>query len=163
MKPVPVDLIEKTCEKMWRMSEKEAYRLTFDLEHQQPVLLAYLAAVDTELLNQDEREILFFNASLIWQIMLAANKNLPKISEDLLLACEAENLKLGESLKKADNVKFAGVIKSILKDYGQPELFRYVVAALLTEEEEDDLVRDENLGIIMLDLKTVIDCFDKLG
>jgi hypothetical protein len=161
VKPLSADTIEKTCLRMWNMSEGDAYKLSFDLEKQQPVLVAYLAAVDTDILNQAEREMLFYLGTLVWQIMTDQNKNLPGINENAILQCEETNLKLADSLKKADTMSFSDVVKNILKNYNQPEVFRYIVAILLEEENDESPIRDENLGILMLDLKTIIDCFDK--
>ncbi len=146
---------------MWNMSEQEAFRLSYVMQKEQPLLVAYLAAVDKDFLNQEEREVLFYQGTVIWQIMSEARKPLPMITEDTLLRLESENLSLSESLKNAGTVKFAEVVKRILKDYGQPEVFRYVLSALLDQDNEDCVIRDENLGIIMLDLKTVIDYFNQ--
>ena len=159
MNIISADVIEKVYTKMWNMSEQDAFRLSYVMQKEQPLLVAYLAAVDKDILNQEEREVLFYQGTVIWQIMSEARKPLPKITEDKLLRIESENLSLSESLKNAGTVNFAEVIKRILKDYGQPEVFRYVLSALLDQDNEDCVIRDENLGIIMLDLKTVIDCF----
>jgi hypothetical protein len=161
MKVISADDVEKVYVKMWNMSEQDAFRLSYAMQEEQPLLVAYLAAVDKDILNQEEREVLFYQGTVIWQIMSEAQKPLPQITEDKLLRIESENLCLSESLKNAGTWKFAEVIKRILKDYGQPEVFRYVLSALLDQDNEDCVIRDENLGIIMLDLKTVIDCFDQ--
>lgn len=50
---------------------------------------------------------------------------------------------------------------TIINSYRQPEVLRYVVEALMEEPEEGCLIRDESKGIMLLDLKTVIDCFDR--
>jgi hypothetical protein len=162
MDPISAEIVEKTFTKLLSMSETEAFQLSYRLQKEQPLLVAYLAAVDEGILNQEERELLFYLGMVVWQIMSGAEKPLPKITEKTLLRIEKENLKMAESLKEADTVKFAEVVKKILQECRQPEVFRYVVAALMDEEEEEDNgVRDETLGIIMLDLKTVIDCFDR--
>ena len=152
--------IEKTFTKMWNMSEDDAFKLSYVLQKEQPLLVAYLTVVDKDVLNQEEREILFYQGTVIWQIMSEAQKPLSQISEDTLLRIEDENRLLAESLKNADTVCFSDVVKKILPGYGQPEVFRYILAALLDKDNEDCMIRDENLGIIMLDLKTVIDCFN---
>ena len=41
------------------------------------------------------------------------------------------------------------------------EVLKYVVEALMEETEEDALIRDDNKGIMMIYLKTIIDCFDE--
>jgi hypothetical protein len=160
MQVIPAEQVEKTCERFWSLSEQEAFQLSFKLEKQQPLLVAYLAAVDREILNQAEREKLFYLGTLVWQILSDQNTNLLTINEDTLLSCERANLKIAESLKNAGKNSFAEVVKTVFKDCCQPEVFRYIVAALLEEEEEDESqIRDEMLGIMMLDLKTVIDSF----
>jgi hypothetical protein len=161
MKAISADVVEKVYTKMWNMSEQDAYRLSFVMQKEQPCLVAYLAAVDQDILNQEEKEILFYQGTVIWQIMSEVRKPLPEITEEKLLRFERENLSLAESLKKADTLKFAEVLKKILQDYSQPEVFRYVLSALLDQDNEDCVIRDESLGIVMLDLKTVIDCFNE--
>jgi hypothetical protein len=49
-----------------------------------------------------------------------------------------------------------------VKNYGQPEVLGYVVEALVEAVEDEDLsLTDDNLGVMMIDLKTVIDCFNQ--
>jgi hypothetical protein len=162
MKRISVETVEQVYTRLWEMSEAEAFQLSYVLEKEQPLLLAYLAAVDEGILNQAEREVMFYQATAIWQIMSHGKKSLPQVQEADLMYAESENLKIADSLKDADTVSFAEVVKRILQDCSQPEVFRYVVAALLDQDNEDCVIRDENLGIIMLDLKTVIDCYDRL-
>ncbi len=161
MEVISAETVEKTCLKMWEMSEQDAYKLSYIMQQEQPWLVAYLAAADQNILNQEEQELLFYLGTVVWQIMTDGRKNVPQISEDSLLRIEQENLKMAETLQKANAVTFAKVIKNILKDYPQPEVFKYVVAALMEQDNEDNAVRDENLGIILMDLKTVIDCFNR--
>jgi hypothetical protein len=161
MNQIPAETVEKVYLKMWNMTEQEAFKLSHVMQKEQPLLVAYLAAVDQEMLNQEEREMLFYQGTVIWQIMKASGQILPEVTEKKLLQIEAENLKIADSLKGADTVSFAEVIRRILKDYRQAEVFKYVVGALLDQDNEDCVIRDESLGAMMLDLKTVIDCFDQ--
>lgn len=160
MKPVPAEIIEKTLSRMWSMSESEAFRLSHEMQKEQPVLVAYLASVDCDLLNEAEKEILFYYGSLVWQIMKASGQTLPKISEESILNFEKANLLAAESLRVADNVTFLRVITSLLEGYNQQLAFRYVIGALMEEDKESEKIRDESVGPILMDLKTVIDCFD---
>jgi len=159
MNRIPANVVEETYEKTLKMSEQEAFKLSYTWQKEQPLLVAYLAAIDEGILNQSERELLFYLGTIVWQIMSASPQTLPKITEEDLLRIEKENFNLAESFRKADTVTFAEVVKKILPTYGQPEVFRYVVAALMEDDNED--IRDENLGIIILDLKTIIDCLNQ--
>ncbi len=44
--------------------------------------------------------------------------------------------------------------------HGQPEVVRHGLQALMEESEEDSLIRDQMKGMIMIHLKTLIDCLD---
>jgi hypothetical protein len=67
---------------------------------------------------------------------------------------------MAEYLQGETEKGFVATTTRIINSYGQPEVLRYVVEALMEEPEEHCLIRDENKGIMLLDLKTVIDCFD---
>ena len=48
----------------------------------------------------------------------------------------------------------------IVENYGQPAVLRYVVEVLMDDSDEETVIRDEGIGAMFIDLKTVIDCFD---
>jgi len=143
------------------MTEQEAYRLSFDFQNDQPLLMSYLTAVDRDILNQEERELLFYLGAVSWKIMSSEPQHPPGSDEDRLLSIEAANQKMADSLRLSGAVKFADVVKQLLKDCRQPEVLRYIIAALMDEDNSENSVRDENLGIIILDLKTVIEYLDR--
>jgi hypothetical protein len=161
MQIISASTVEQIYTKMWNMSEQEAFRLSYTLEKEQPLLVAYLAAVDKDILNQAEREVLFYLGTVIWQIMSYVKSPLPPISEDCLLRCEESNNIIASSLETAHTVNFSEVVKKILKECRQSEVMRYIIATLMDEDSSDNEIRDENLGFIILDLKTVLECFDE--
>lgn len=161
MEIIPADKVEEVFEKMWNMSEQDAFKLSYVMEKEQPLLLAYLAAVDSDILNQQEREMLFYLGTVVWQVMSLNQSQLPVIEEKHLLAFEETNNLIAQSLKSADTLTFAAAVKKILKECRQAEVMRYVIAALMDEDSSENNIRDENLGFIILDLKTVIECFDR--
>jgi hypothetical protein len=161
MEIISAETVEKIYIQMWNMSEPEAFRLSYTLEKEQPLLVAYLAAVDKDILNQAEREVLFYLGTVVWQIMAQGKGLLPPISEECLLKVEAANNSIARGLESEHTIDFAGVVKKILKKCRQSEVLRYIIATLMDEDSCDNDIRDENLGFIILDLKTVIDCFDQ--
>jgi hypothetical protein len=73
----------------------------------------------------------------------------------------AEALKTGNlEIVRREAMAQAQATTAIINNYGPPEVLRYVIEALMEEPEEGYLIRDENKGIMLLDLKTVIDCLD---
>jgi hypothetical protein len=160
MDRISAESVEKAYAAICSLTEQEAYHLSYDFQKVQPLLVAYLTVVDSEILNQEERELLFYLGAVVWKIMSSENKKTPGTNEDRLLSIEAANQKIADSLRTTDSVKFAEVIKTLLKECRQPEVLRYVIAALMDEDNAENSVRDENLGIIILDLKTVIEYLD---
>jgi hypothetical protein len=148
---------------MWNMSEGDAFKLSYLMEKEQPVLLAYLAAVDKNILNQPERELMFYLATAVWQIMSSDKQPLPSLNEEQLLRFENINSRLGVLLTQLANPTFAETVKTMLKDCRQPEVLRYMIAVLMDEEPNQSEIREENLGFIILNLKTVIEAFDSLS
>jgi hypothetical protein len=161
MNKISAESVEKAYAAVCGLNEQEAYRLSYDFQKDQPLLVAYLTAVDTGILNQEERELLFYLGTIVWKIMSAENNNLPGADEEYLLSLEDSNQKITDSLRTTDSVKFAEVVKKLLIECLQPEVLRYVIAVLMDEDNAENAVRDENLGIIMVNLKTVIEYLDR--
>jgi len=93
--------------------------------------------------------------------MSQGSRPLAKITEDVLNEVVRTNLEMIESLGSKSEAGFTDAMKEMLGSYPQPEVLKYVVEALVEEHEEGCLIRDENKGMMMLYLKTVIDCFDR--
>ncbi len=161
MDGISAENVEKAYAAICGLTEQEAYRLSYDFQKYQPLLVAYLTAVDKDILNQEERELLFYLGAVVWKIMSSEDKITPGANEDRLLSIENANQKIADSLRTTDSVKFADVVKKLLKACHQPEVLRYVIAALMDEDNAENSVRDENLGIIILDLKTIIEYLDR--
>ncbi len=161
MKPISSDIVEKTWEKMGGMSPQEAQKMINLMSKEQPLILAYLMAVDDDILNQDERQLLLYLGVVVWQIMLQGDIPLLKVTEQILDNAEESNMKLLEYLEGESNTGFIDTMEKIVDNYSQSKVLKYVIEALMEEPEEGCLIREENKGIMMLDLKTVIDCFNK--
>ena len=127
---------------------------------EQPVVLAYLMAVDDDIFNQGEREVLLFLGVVVWRIMLQGTRPVPKVTDEILDKAEAGNSKMAEYLQGETEAGFEEVTRKIIGSYKQPEVLQYVVEAIMEDTEESSPIRDENKGIMLLDLKTVIDCLN---
>ncbi len=117
-------------------------------------------AVDSDIFNEDERQVLLFLGVVVWQIMLQGVQRLSRVTEKTLDKAEAANLKMTEYLQGETDNGFEEVTRKMIGSYGQPEVLRYVVEAIMEDTEESCPIRDENRGTMFLDLKTIIDCFD---
>ncbi|MFW6105021.1 MAG: hypothetical protein ACOC7P_00400 [Chloroflexota bacterium] len=157
---ISAELVERTWKRIADQSAKEARKRIERMSREQPVVLTYLMRVDNDIFNQHEREILLYLGVVVWQIMLQGNRSLPKVTEKALNKAEASNLKMAEYLKGESETGFEETTRKIIESYRQPEVLRYVVEAIMEDTDEEPPVRQESKGIMLLDLKTVIDSFD---
>ena len=157
---ISAEVVERTWQRIAGQSAKDAQKLINLMSKEQPVILAYLMAVDNDIFNQSEREVLLFLGVVVWQIMLQGNRPLPKVTEKILDKAEADNLKMAEYLRGETEAGFEEATRKIIGSYKQPEVLRHVVEAIMEDTEESSPIREENKGIMLLDLKIVIDCFD---
>jgi len=161
MEPISSDIVEKTWKKMGQMSSpQEAQKMITLMSKKQPIILAYLMACGSDIFNQDERELLLYLGVVVWQIMSQGSTPLPKIKEKTLDKTENLNMKMIEYLKGESDTGFIDTAKTIINNYSQPEVLKYVIEALMEETEEGCLIREENKGIMAIYLKTIIDCFN---
>ncbi len=80
---IPSDIMEKTWQRIGGMNPEEMPPLINIMKEQQPLILAYLMAVDHDVLNQDERELLLYLGVVVWQIMSQGSKQLPQLQSRL--------------------------------------------------------------------------------
>jgi len=160
MDMIPATIVERTWKRIGTLSPRSVPKLIQQMAKEQPIILAYLMAVDDDIFNQDERELLLYLGVVIWQIMSQGAQPLPEVTERILDDAEAKNVKMAEYLQGETEGGFEETTRTIISNYRQPEVLRHVVEALMEEPEEGCAIPDENTGIMLLDLKTVIDCFD---
>lgn len=129
------------------------------LAEAQPFLFSYLVAMGEGDFNEDEQELLLYLGIAIWQMMLRGEAPLKQVSEDHLDRLEQTNMQMLEYLSGESESEFLQVAHSLMDNYSQPALLRFVMEEVF--EEEEDLVRPKNQGIMVIFLKIVIDCFDE--
>jgi hypothetical protein len=161
MNPIPADIVEKTWEKMIGMAPEEAPEMIERMTQEQPLILAYLMAMGDELFNPDEQELLLFLGIVIWQLMQQGDTLLPVVTENMIDEIEESNFKMLEYLEGEPEGDFNETVSSMLENYNQKEILTHVLEAIMEEPEEGSEISEEHQGMMMIYLKTVIDCFDR--
>lgn len=161
MEKISAEIVERTWKEMATMSPLNYPKLINKFSKEQPFMLAYLMAVDDEQFNQDERELLLYLGVVVWKIMSRGNKPLPQVDEEMIDSAEEKNINMLEYLEGETETGFYETTASVLEGYNQPQVLRYVVEALMEEDEEGVDIREDNIGMMMIYLKTVIDCLDR--
>ena len=82
MDQITSEIVEETWKRMAAMSGREAQELAKLFVKQQPVVASYLLVVDSDVLNQDERQLLFYLGTVVWQMMSQGKTPLPTVTED---------------------------------------------------------------------------------
>ncbi len=160
MQPISAEVVEQTWQRVAALTRREGERLAQKFAAEQPAVTAYLMAVDRDLFSDEERELLFYLGTVVWQMMAQGDAPLPQVTEQMLEEAEDANLAMLESQVDASDDDARAAMANLLQDYAQPEVFKYVVEVLMESAQEEDVCQD-NLGVMMVDLKTVIDCLNR--
>lgn len=159
MNPISEQVVEQTWQRIADFSARQGKELGIKFVTEQPTLSAYLMAVDGDLFNEDERELLFYLGTVVWQMMAQGDTPLPRVTEQALTRAEDANVAMLESLADVSDEDAHAATARLLQEYPQPYVFKYVVEAL-RESAQEEGIREEILGVMMVDLKTAIDCLD---
>jgi len=133
------------------------------LGHKQPFVLAYLMTTGSNILNQNEREALLFTGLMIWHISTLKCLEIPEITSELIDEKESKNIKMLEYLAGEPESDFMETVDHIMAKYSQAELLKFVIDKLMSDSEEENEIREDNIGMIVIYLKTIIDCLDEVS
>ncbi len=160
MKPISADVVEQTWKRLGVIPPEDATVLIDVMRKEQPSVLAYLTAVGEGQLTEDEMGLLLHIGIVVWQAMRQGDAQLPMVSGEDLDAVESKNVQMLEYFEGESEASFYDVAERLFGSYNQYEILRHIVGALMEEQEEDLMIRDENLGIMYIYLKTVLDAMD---
>ena len=163
MRTISVEEIEKYLDEIDNTPENEVEAMVMKMSEEQAVVMPYLMAVGEDDFDENESEAFFFLGFSLWYIMRKINDNMPLVSEEEIEAAENNNFKMLEVMSDETEAGISQLIEMIIENYNQPNLFGYVVESLMDEEDDDGelLFTPDNSGMMLIYLKTVIDCFDK--
>ncbi|MBN1576018.1 MAG: hypothetical protein JW913_05665 [Chitinispirillaceae bacterium] len=162
MRPLTYDEIDTIWQKKADMELEEAPQLVEKMSKAQPYALSYLMAAGNELLIPSEREVIFFMGVLIWYVIDFLDIELYEITLDYLLENEEKNYKMLEYLAGEPDSEFMKTVEKIMERYNQSVFLRYVIERIMEEPKKDIEIIDNHLGMIVIYLKTFLDCIDSL-
>lgn len=160
MKPVSEEVVENVLKRMEDIEEEDIPKLIEEMGKEQPIVLAYLLAYGEEM-DEDDQGFLIFLGLNIWQMMSEGDHSPAKVSEELLEELEDKNIKMVESQAEESEDNLWNFSERLVNDYNQRNILMYVLGEIMEESEDEGAIQEENIGIFMLCLMTVIDCLDK--
>jgi len=157
------EAVARVVKNMSAMTDEQAQAAVTQMSKEQPVILAYLlAASEDKAFDQDESQTFFYVGVVVWQIMKQGSKVPGKITEKQLREAERANEDLLEKMASDSAGDFLSAAQSLVENYPEPEVLRYITQALMEDEDGDPNnppIRDENLGQAFLHLKIVLGAF----
>ncbi len=159
-----IALTNNKIDQYWNEMEKleldDVPTLVNNLGKKQPYILTYLMATGNDIISQPEREALLFMGVMIWYIVGRIVPEVPEISGDTLDDCEDKNVEMLEYLAGEPEAEFMDTVDKIMTKYHQAEFLRYIIDRLLEEPEKGIEISEDNMGMMVIYLKTIIDCLD---
>lgn len=135
--------------------EDEIVGIVESFSEAQPVLFTYLMTMGESDFDGDESELMLFLGLIIWLTYIRADIKLPNINEDHLDDIQSQNAKMFEYLAEESEEGFEQVARNLMETAPQPELLRFLTQLIF--EEEADIIKPTNQGIMFVFLKVVID------
>ncbi|MEA3445241.1 MAG: hypothetical protein U9R19_11015 [Bacteroidota bacterium] len=163
MRTVTAEEIELYLDELDEMPEEKSEDLVNELSEKQGFIMAYLLAVEHDSFDEYERDGFFYLGLSLWYIMQNLNPEIHVITEEEIEASEHNNFKMLDVMSDETEAGMTKIIELIVENYSQPNLFGYIVEALMEidEDDEEPIYHPDHSGMMLIYLKTVIDCFDK--
>jgi len=163
MQTISEEIVEREWEKMANLPLDDVPRVIQRMEKEQPMILAFLMAIDDEVFNQDERGLLLHLGATVCEIMRQGEPRPKRVSEKRMDEFIERTDKMLEYFLEEAPENFEDSVRLIYQNHNQVNVLRYVVEALfeLDDDEEDSEVRDEMKGLLFMHLKTVVEALDQ--
>jgi hypothetical protein len=172
MKTIPVEFVDAIWEQVQSADTAEAMALAQQMQNEQPYVVAYLLASEDEGdggKEGDERDgasdpqpgRLIELGAIAWRIMSTANRALPQVSPEHLMAAEEANFESLMTLDEGPESLFEEGTARLFRGYNQMPLLGALLEALMAGNEETPELADDSVGLDLLRLKSVIDCLDR--
>ncbi len=159
---ISAELVTQTWQRMSQVTASEAPDWVQTMESEQPVILRYLLYLDDSPFNAHECELIFYIGTVVWQIMRQSSRRLHKVTRKKLEQAEEANYDFLETLASDTDADFVSATRVMLENYPEPEVLRYILEAIMEEEEyepDDPPIRDEYRGLAFVHLKIALDAF----
>lgn len=154
------EAVTETWQRIAQSSVEDAQRYAYQMSVEQPVLQRYLLELDDLPFNRNETEIIHYVGLVTWQIMKHGRRPLRGVTVKRLQRAERANGAFLEMLASDTEADFVSATLGMLENYPEPEVLRYIVEAIMEEDEEDPEeipIRDEYRGLAFLHLKVMLD------
>ena len=153
-------LVQDVWDALCDATRDEIHAWNADFRRRQPAIVGFLRAAEEEIFQDDDRGALLLHGLWAWRAFLAAHHEPREIDEDDLEAAYTANERTMFELEASTAANVMDTAADWTETYRQMPL----LAAILQQAMSGDLAEtrrvDDFLGLIILHMKTVIDCLD---
>jgi hypothetical protein len=156
---IPSEIVTQTWQRMSQVPVDQAPELVEQMKDEQPVALSFLLHLEDLPFNQYEQELLFYIGMVVWQIMKQSERQLYKVTAKKLRKAENLNVESLERLASSGENKLIESAQVLIRTHAEPEVLRYIVEAIMEEEEGEPGFQEANKGWAFIHLKILLDAF----
>ncbi|MEW6306664.1 MAG: hypothetical protein AB1705_24625 [Verrucomicrobiota bacterium] len=161
MKTIPIETVTEAWDRFSSIPEEDIEDLLNRVAHQQPCIVAYLLAADEEYMRGVQQGTLLFIGLTIHEIMAEGRPHMAPVDSAAIDAMEQKNIEFIERMAEESEIHQRTDSLWMVQNYNQMPLLGAALEALMADWEDAPEMADENLGMMLLHLKTVIDCLDQ--
>lgn len=162
METISREAVDSIWEEVMALPPEAAEERFEEAFSHQPEICSYLQEADEDLLPPDERGFLIMIGYCVLRAMSKRPSALNRaVSFEELEEAERENLALIESLDDSSDQALMHAAGQLMSGYSQAPLLGSILEVLVEGNEEDAGELPENVGAMLLHLKTVIDCLNR--
>lgn len=154
-------IIRETWQTFSEYNDAEVIATVKAFQKEQPAVLAYLLAAGDEPFEGEERQLLLFYGTIVWQLMKQAGYGEKRIPVAVLDSLQQLNLEWFTQVPDSDAELFERVLQ-IMGIYPEPDLLDTLLNLLLHDKDADadtPHIRAQNVGLAFMYLKTEMDAF----
>jgi hypothetical protein len=144
---ISYEKVDEIWQHMAETSSEEIQTIVDQMEKEQPVLMVYLLSLEEYPFNINEKEIIFYIGTVIWRIMKESKVSLSPVTPEMINQSEDVNYQFLELLSNDTEADFISATQEMIDRYPEPEVLRYLVEALMDDEDDyDDEIDQEGLS-----------------
>ncbi|MCP4137217.1 MAG: hypothetical protein GY754_39980 [bacterium] len=153
------DHINNALEKLEQSDENPFDGIIEAMDLEQQPLVNYLYEAEGDETSDEERDLLIFCGAIAWYIFNETTGCKNKIENESLDSQLDKNIELFEKMEELDEDSADDMMDILTKYNNQPELMDFILGfAGDGQQANSDTVREDILLVIILHVKTVIDC-----
>mgnify|MGYP005842719993 FL=1 len=161
MTTVPFEMARQEWDQLCDLDQAQSTQLSQRFLEEQPALGIYML-VCSEQLGDDHHTPFVELALMAWRVLSrTAGRPLARVSEDRIEAAEEANEKMLLNLDSASEMEGMTSIEHFIKGYNQMPLLGFALEVLMQGNEESPELAPENIGLVWVWLKSIIDCLDQ--